>query len=631
MSNIFLRDLRVGEVLINQFVQTSNIVFCFRTPDIELHKKATNTRDPPLVKEEGDNSVFDGGGGEEPEQKLNLEEDKNKSFENKEKQIKMEETVDGKKGVPKNDSENENENEKRCKGEDKTSKDIKIKQEIIAQQEQRSQLHQEEKRLENEEIKRLQEEILRREPSREEIGEKKTDEMEEEHNRSEQYVRDRDNTVAREQDDIMHMQQESRIHRIHEGLRIKQEGEWNSPNSSPGVVSEQRRSTVSSDRGPVIENQDRQWHNPVSERWQSPLNSDRIKYPPVHSDRVIVERQQPGSVGVIERVRLSPEQARVRSSPEHRIRLSPEHARINSEQLRLRLSPEQTRNRLSPEHQPRLRLSPEQQQRLSPLIQKGSPVIQRQISGGEQNNSPGVLNMMSPGAFWVNPGSGGRINGVRPELIGGNMNMNVAFSGHGQTSDMKPPRPVSTPATPVMTRQTPTVIMGEAGGVRTMIWSQPSPSSPADHPTQNLAASTSTMNWSSPQSSAGGASSNSSEESAAQLLLNLGQPERQQLQQQLQQTPQNQQQQQSNVHYSQPLNMERLWAGDLTQLPASQQNQALNLALPPGAWPREGKPQGMTVIGESRHDPEDDEQPMICMICEDRATGLHYGIITCEG
>ena len=26
-----------------------------------------------------------------------------------------------------------------------------------------------------------------------------------------------------------------------------------------------------------------------------------------------------------------------------------------------------------------------------------------------------------------------------------------------------------------------------------------------------------------------------------------------------------------------------------------------------------------------------DNQPMICMICEDRATGLHYGIITCEG
>lgn len=30
-------------------------------------------------------------------------------------------------------------------------------------------------------------------------------------------------------------------------------------------------------------------------------------------------------------------------------------------------------------------------------------------------------------------------------------------------------------------------------------------------------------------------------------------------------------------------------------------------------------------------DDEDQPQPMVCMICEDKATGLHYGIITCEG
>ncbi|KAL0275966.1 UNVERIFIED_CONTAM: hypothetical protein PYX00_003662 [Menopon gallinae] len=306
--------------------------------------------------------------------------------------------------------------------------------------------------------------------------------------------------------------------------------------------------------------------------------SDRIKYPPVHSERVIVERQRHSPPGVIERVRLSPEQQRVRSSP-----------------------PEQNRLRLSPEQQHGVRLSPEQQQRLSPLIQRGSPVIQRQVSGGDQNNPGRVINLISGGGFWVNPSTGGRINGVRPELIGGNVNMNVAFPSHIQGSDMKPPRPLSTPSSPGTTRQAPTVIMGEAGGVRTMIWSQPNPTSPNDHPAQNMAASTSAMNWSSSsQSSAGGASSNSSEESAAQLLLNLGQPERQTSQQQCQQQ---QNQQQQHPHYAQP----------------------------PGPWPREGKPQGMTVIGESRHDPEDDEQPMICMICEDRATGLHYGIITCEG
>ncbi|XP_076321152.1 nuclear hormone receptor family member nhr-91-like [Tachypleus tridentatus] len=30
-------------------------------------------------------------------------------------------------------------------------------------------------------------------------------------------------------------------------------------------------------------------------------------------------------------------------------------------------------------------------------------------------------------------------------------------------------------------------------------------------------------------------------------------------------------------------------------------------------------------------DDEEEDQPMVCMICEDKATGLHYGIITCEG
>ncbi|GAB6022536.1 Ligand-binding domain of nuclear hormone receptor, variant 2 [Chamberlinius hualienensis] len=30
-------------------------------------------------------------------------------------------------------------------------------------------------------------------------------------------------------------------------------------------------------------------------------------------------------------------------------------------------------------------------------------------------------------------------------------------------------------------------------------------------------------------------------------------------------------------------------------------------------------------------DEDEEDEPMICMICDDRATGLHYGIITCEG
>lgn len=38
-----------------------------------------------------------------------------------------------------------------------------------------------------------------------------------------------------------------------------------------------------------------------------------------------------------------------------------------------------------------------------------------------------------------------------------------------------------------------------------------------------------------------------------------------------------------------------------------------------------------TETGQQDPPPDEDEQPLVCMICEDKATGLHYGIITCEG
>ncbi|KAH7977434.1 hypothetical protein HPB49_001493 [Dermacentor silvarum] len=50
-------------------------------------------------------------------------------------------------------------------------------------------------------------------------------------------------------------------------------------------------------------------------------------------------------------------------------------------------------------------------------------------------------------------------------------------------------------------------------------------------------------------------------------------------------------------------------------------SQALNLCVAAGVTP-----------STSRGGADDeDDQPMVCMICEDKATGLHYGIITCEG
>nr|WDQ26778.1 nuclear hormone receptor HR4 [Sogatella furcifera] len=224
--------------------------------------------------------------------------------------------------------------------------------------------------------------------------------------------------------------------------------------------------------------------------------------------------------------------------------------------------------------------------------------------------SGGNIMLSSPPAFWATaaPVQPGRINGVRPELIGG-----VNFET--QTTTMKPPLP--SPQQRAPSRNTPTVIMGEAGGVRTMVWSQPGlDTSP---PTPHHA---STSSWSSQSSSSSGGGN--PEESAAHLLLNLGQ-------------------EQAAVRppFPVPLNMERLWAGDLSQLPASQQIQALNLTSSPSppCWPpimRNGEQPHMKMVAHAQnsHHPDEndeDEQPMICMICEDKATGLHYGIITCEG
>lgn len=216
----------------------------------------------------------------------------------------------------------------------------------------------------------------------------------------------------------------------------------------------------------------------------------------------------------------------------------------------------------------------------------------------------------SPSAFWLTTATttpSCRINGVMPELIGGGVNY---------SDSMKPP--VSSPQRcgtgPV--RTAPTVIMGEVGGVRTMVWSQPP--APAATPELPQAASTS-ASWSSSSVSSPSSASNS-EESAAQLLLNLGQ-------ERAFRPPQS---------FPVPLNMERLWAGDLSQLPTSQQLQALNLTT---AWPSQSpapvpsSAPAWLKNGEIQtpEDGDDDDQPMICMICEDKATGLHYGIITCEG
>ena len=37
------------------------------------------------------------------------------------------------------------------------------------------------------------------------------------------------------------------------------------------------------------------------------------------------------------------------------------------------------------------------------------------------------------------------------------------------------------------------------------------------------------------------------------------------------------------------------------------------------------------VASSPPRSPSNDDEQKICFICEDKATGLHYGIITCEG
>lgn len=330
----------------------------------------------------------------------------------------------------------------------------------------------------------------------------------------------------------------------------------------------------------------------------------------------------------------------IQHSPKLQIKTEPQI--IRQYPLHIITSRSQSPNNLI-RYTPQARQSPIQ---MSPNLKPSSPVLSPRQSPIQQPSSParpGVITSQHAiqSQFWVQ----NRINGVKPELIGGNFSPN--------TQDMKPPLLVSQRATTSpQVRQTPSVIMGEVGGVRTMIWSQPTPqlitSPSSDH-------HASTSSWSSSNSSSSTIGTNP-EESAAQMLLTLGQDRNRSNTSRPVQPNRTQTSQQTGV----PLNMERLWAGDLSQLPANQQTQALNLSSQNvGLGPimylnrgNDGKQLYMnrvndvkaqllapplasllTDIGhqEPMGEQDEDEQPMICMICEDKATGLHYGIITCEG
>ncbi|XP_022919600.2 hormone receptor 4 [Onthophagus taurus] len=338
---------------------------------------------------------------------------------------------------------------------------------------------------------------------------------------------------------------------------------------------------------------------------------------------------------------------------------------------------------------PRPHSSPGRPANVSPVIRHSPSLImhpptspQRQQQGspgchsGGVSSPPFVSNMRSLGVIttqntviqnqlWF---QSPRINGVKPELIGGNFGANL-LSPH-RTSN-------------VNIKGAPTVIMGESGGVRTMVWKNAEDQEKELLATGLPTTSGGPMNWS-PGLSSNSTGSNP-EENAAQMLLNLGQERRPSIRSPAPNVRSSPHHNPSSIsspisHFTNvPLNMERLWAGDLTQIPGSAGNssnlnlpltnlssssssnqQALNLSSPTSSSlasslssslsPTQQHPNSM-IYGsgggrtggllqdvvqlqqqqQQQDCQEEEEQPMICMICEDKATGLHYGIITCEG
>ncbi|KAF5294297.1 hypothetical protein FQA39_LY13441 [Lamprigera yunnana] len=239
----------------------------------------------------------------------------------------------------------------------------------------------------------------------------------------------------------------------------------------------------------------------------------------------------------------------------------------------------------------------------SPVLEPPSP--QNTVSIVSTQQTSNIQNQL-----WL---QNSRINGVKPEIIGGNFT-NSAILGH--SPDGKQQCSGKRLNSNVLLRQAPTVIMGEAGGVRTMVWSQPS---------LNVTQCTSLDQVQTPTFSWNSSSSNNGQDRprvASTKSTPIRPPSTTTL---------------SGQFTTIPLNMEKLWAGDLSQLPTNQQLQALNLTSPSITAPpiylnprNDVKLTGYTTE-TTVETMEDDEQPMICMICEDKATGLHYGIITCEG
>ena len=201
-----------------------------------------------------------------------------------------------------------------------------------------------------------------------------------------------------------------------------------------------------------------------------------------------------------------------------------------------------------------------------------------------------------------------------------------------QSPPKKVEKPSSSSSGPPGTR----VFLGEAGGVRTMVWSPPPQQSPRNSPISSFGLPDTTRH----------SVDSEQEMQAVEGLVGLGQVSPRPPQQFLPNISHGQMftanrspfhNVSSEISRLQPLpqsstsrgpgpvpgpgadrrsiDMAELWKGNIEQLPAH--------AQPSESYFNNNEPTNRMI--------EEDDQPMICMICEDKATGLHYGIITCEG
>lgn len=208
------------------------------------------------------------------------------------------------------------------------------------------------------------------------------------------------------------------------------------------------------------------------------------------------------------------------------------------------------------------------------------------VSSGSSQHSPGSVTISSNGTI-VAGGSLGIVNPATGPTSHHHVNLN----------------------------RTPTVIMGEAGGVRTMLWSTPGQPLSNSSSIDGLSGGSCTPGGG---SSPGGSSTTGSTSGSIPPVTN-GHTNGA--------TPGylNQNSPPNPIMQKGALSMELLWASEALNLSTGSGSSNTTNGAIANIMGTNGATNG------HGGDDDDYEQPMICMICEDRATGLHYGIITCEG